>query len=107
MLNSELINASQECQKSSEAGRTKPRGLVVRRSNGKIQECSGLIPDAVIIAGDYAKLVFPRAQPRIERLPTRVSVLPVVIDPGYLVPKSTGLRNRKTQRGVAYLEAAG
>src|ERR1700756_6077859 len=76
LLQPQLIEPPEQNQKSNHARQAEPQGLVVRRSDGKIQERSGLVPHPAVIASDDVEAILPWTKIRIERLPSRAHVLP-------------------------------
>src|SRR5208282_3958407 len=61
----ESMKRPEQYQKNGQARQPKPSSLVVRRGNGEIQECAGLIPHAAVIAGGHAEAVIARGEVRI------------------------------------------
>ena len=55
-----LIQRPQQCQESGHTQRAEPIRLVVRSCDEKVQLGGAIVPDAVTIACDYAKGIFPR-----------------------------------------------
>ena len=79
VLQTQLIKHAKQCQKSGGARHAEPGGLVIRRGDGEIEGCAGLIPHAAVVAGDHAEAVVARRKIRIECLPAIAHVLPFAI----------------------------
>src|SRR6266852_9192069 len=92
LLQPQLIERSEQCQKGGHARQAEPRGLVVRRSYGKIKERAGLVPYATVIASAHAEPVVAGREIRIERLPASANILPALIHPFQLVAKTNLFR---------------
>src|SRR5580700_2470133 len=87
--NAELIKEVQQHQQSSRARQTEPIRLVPGRRDTKVQRCAFFVPEAVVIAGDHAKAVFPRTKIAVESLTPRSRFLPSRIAPFQFVTKCT------------------
>jgi hypothetical protein len=77
-----------------------PIGLEPGGRDVEIERCPGLVPNAVVIAGNYMELVRSRAKLGVVRLTACAYVLPFVIDAIQLVAKEHALGNGKAQSGV-------
>src|SRR4029077_786770 len=75
----------------------KPSPLVVRRSDGEIQECSGFIPDAAVVASSNPEAVLARRNAHIKRLAAIPYIMPVPIKTFELVTKKNLLRHDKAK----------
>ena len=82
----------EQYQKSGRTRRAEPSGLIVRRVDGKIEECAGLVPHTAVVAGDHAEAVVAWGEIVIERLPFIANVLPVRIAAFQLDAKTVLLR---------------
>src|SRR6266850_175716 len=83
----QLIASPKQCHKRRYTRQAEPRGLVVCRGYGKIQERSGFIPHTAVIASHDAEAVVARREIRIERLTAVASVLPIAVPAFQLVTK--------------------
>src|SRR5713226_8860132 len=104
LLQPQLIEPPKQCQKHRYTRQTEPRGLVVRRGYGKIQERSGLIPHPAVIASHNAEAVVARREIRIESLTAIASILPIAVPAFQLVTKKNLFRRDEAERGVIYLQ---
>ena len=77
-----------------------PIRLPVRRSDGKIQERTGLIPHPAVIASHHAEAVLAGSRTGIERLPPSVGVLPIAIPALQLVTEVNLVRRDQAERCV-------
>src|SRR5580658_9262908 len=102
--NAKLIKQVQQHQQSSRARHREPIRLIPRRRDTKVQGCAFFVPEAVVIAGDHAKAVFPRTKIAVESLTPRSRFLPSRIAPFQFVTKTHFLRHDEAQRGVVDLE---
>src|SRR5271155_2732862 len=102
--NAKLIKQVQQHQQSSRKRHTEPICLVPGRRDAKVQRCAFFVPETVIITGDHAKAVFPRAKIAVESLTPRSRFLPSCIAPFQFVTKTHFLRHDEAQRGVVDLE---
>ena len=100
------VQRPKQSQKSGGARRLEPGGLVVRRFDGKIEGCAGLIPHAAVIGCYDAEAVVAWRKIRIERLPFIAHVLPVGIVAFQLDAKTDLLRRDQAEGGVVDLEIA-
>ena len=50
----ELIEGSEQRHQAGHARQPEPDGLVVRRGDGKVQECAGFVPHAVLVGRAHA-----------------------------------------------------
>ncbi len=66
-----------------------------------------LIPNPIVVAGDYAKPIVARGQVSVEGLPPGAGILPIGIDPVELVAKQNPFRDCKAQGGVVDFEPVG
>ena len=98
-----LVRRPQQRHKEDRAEGAEPIRLVVRRSDGKIQLCGTIVPDAVTIACDHVKGILSRRQIRVERLPARAGVLPITVIAVEPIAKLHLLWNQKLGRGVINL----
>jgi hypothetical protein len=80
-----------------------PTGLIVRRGDGKIEGCAGLVPHAAVIAGDDTEPVIAWRKIVIERLPVIAGVLPVGIMTFQLDAKADLLRRDQAESGIVNL----
>src|SRR5262249_28460684 len=87
----------------SQACRAKPLCLIVSGRDRKIQGCPNLVPDAIIIGGNYMKPIRSWAEIGIKSLASGSRFLPVSITAFQLVTKPDFWRDRKTQRRVVNL----
>src|SRR5580700_5518767 len=62
LMQPELIERPEQSQKCGHTQNAEPSGLVVRRRDGEIQECAGLVPHAAVVGGGHAKNVISRRQ---------------------------------------------
>ena len=100
------IEAPEQRQKRGHARHMEPDGLVVRRGDGKIERCAGLVPHPAVIAGRDAEAVVARRKIVVERLPAVANVLPIA-DPAFqLVAKQDLFRRDQAERGVVDLQIA-
>src|SRR6266403_6085070 len=100
----QLIESPKQCHKRRYTRQAEPRGLVVCRGYGKIQERSGFIPHTAVIASHDAEAVVARREIRIERLTASASVLPIAVPALQLVTKKDLFRRDEAERGVIYLQ---
>src|SRR5215472_2092015 len=56
-----------------------PGGLVIRRSDRKLQRCACLVPYAAVVAGDHAEGVMAWRKIGVKRLPAIADIPPVAI----------------------------
>jgi hypothetical protein len=71
--------------------------LVKRRKDDKASFCAGLIPNAVIVAGDHVKAVIARWQVGVKSLPPILWILPVRIMSLEFVAKADFLGSDKAK----------
>src|SRR5580704_12935232 len=102
--NAKSISPINQGQEGHDTQCAEPDRLVPGWHNSEIQGCTCLVPDAVVIAHDYTKPIFPRTQLRIKSFATSARVLPIAIMPVKSVAKLHLLGNEKTRRCVANLE---
>src|SRR6202034_3023949 len=102
--NAKSISPINQGQQHHHTQCAEPVRLRVCRSNREVQDCACLVPDAVVIARDYTKPIFPWTQLRIKSFATSARVLPIPIMPVKSVAKLHLLGNKKTRRCVANLE---
>src|SRR5258705_10905080 len=95
LTSAQLIESPGQYQKGGHACQAKPDGLVPERCNAKGKNGALLVPDAVVIARDYLKLILARTQARIEGLSAGARILPVFIRAFQLVTEFNPLRYRK------------
>ena len=86
---------------------TKPRGLIVRRCDGKLERIAGLVPHPAVIAGDYVEAVLARGQIRILRLTDVDDFLPVRVLALEFVVEMDLFRRDQAQGGVIDLRRRG
>src|ERR1700753_4050421 len=84
-----------------------PPGLVESGLNTYRQVRTRLVPDPIVVTGDYAKPIVSRGQVGVERLAPRAGILPSGIDPLELVAKQHPLGNREAQGGLIDFEPIG
>src|SRR6266852_9003266 len=106
LTQSQFIEHPKQCHKRRYTRQTEPRGLVVRRGYGKIQERSGLIPHTAVVASRNAEAVVAWWQIAIERLPAIADILPIAIPAFQLVTKLDLLRHDEAESGVVDLQIA-
>ena len=63
------VQPPEQCQKSDGAQTPGTSGLIIRRGDGEIEGCAGLVPHAAVIAGHHAEAVIAWRKIVIERLP--------------------------------------
>src|SRR6202167_6293052 len=102
--NAKSISPINQGQQRQHTQCEEPVRLPVFRSNREVQGCACLVPDAVVIARDYTKPIFPWTQLRIKSFAASARVLPIAIMPVKSVAKLYLLGNKKTRRCVANLE---
>src|SRR6266700_3571548 len=95
LLHSELMQPPKECQKHSHAQQAEPSRLVPGGRDVEVQMRSLFIPDSVVIAGYYLKMVLAGTKPVIKSFATSTRVLPVVIHSFQPVSKTYLLWNRQ------------
>ena len=103
----QLIRRPQQRQEGCPAEGAKPIRLVIRRRDGEIQLCRGIVPQAVTVGCDSAKRILPGRQVRIEGLAACTGVVPVMVIAVQLVAKFHLLWNQKCWRGVINLQVPG
>ena len=69
LVETEPIQRPEQSQKSGHARQTEPSGLVIRRRDGKFQECAGFVPHTVVVARAHAETVVAWSKIAIEGLP--------------------------------------
>jgi len=106
LSHAQLIERSKQCHKGGHARQTEPGGLVVRRGDGKIEKCAGLVPHAAVIAGAHAEAVVTRRNIAIVRLPAIAGVLPVALPAFQLVAEEYLLLRDETERRIFDLQIA-
>ena len=99
-----LVTRPRQKQEQHGAQGEEPSGLVIRRSDGEIQLGGAFTPDAVTIGCDHAEGILPWRQFRVESLPARTGVGPVIIVAVEPVTELHSLRNRERRRRVINLQ---
>ncbi len=79
----------------------KPGRLVKIRLNGKINRRTGLVPNAVVVAGDDLEMVIARRQRPVMRRAPRLGIHPVCVKPVNPVAEPRLVARVKIQRGKA------
>ena len=99
-------NAQSARKKAAAADAAKPVGLVIRRSDGKIQPRSAIVPDAVTVRRSDVKTVLAGWQIAVEGLSAGSRVLPIPVTGFELIAEPDSLRNGIAQRRVADIDVA-
>src|SRR5258706_15687884 len=84
---------AQGCERRQDAKRTEPGRLVPSRCDHEIHCCVRGVQYAVFVRRSHLEAVGPRAKVRVERLPSRTAILPVVIDAAQFVAETRALRH--------------
>src|SRR6202050_4419070 len=103
----EPVKCRRQADTACNAEETEPSGLEPRRRNAEIQGCTRIVPNTVVIAGEYEKLVRARPKLVVIRLAACAYVLPSVIDAIELVAKEHAFGNGKTQGRIVDLQILG
>src|ERR1700733_3500896 len=106
LLHSESIQPPKECQKRSYAQRAEPNRLVPGGRDDEVQQCAGVIPNAMAVACSHSKTVVSGFKVGIEGLPPRPSILPFPVPVLQHVAEANFLGDRKTGCGVVNFEIA-
>src|SRR5262249_8611920 len=88
------------------ANRLKPDGLVQRWSDREIKRRSGLVPNAIVVAGDDAEPVLARRKVVVKSLAAIAGIDPIRIVTFQLVTEANLFRRRQAQGGVVDLKIA-
>src|SRR6267142_123896 len=102
----QLVKRTEQGQKGGDARQTEPAGLIVRWSDGKIQERAGLVPDSAVIAGTHAKAVVAWRNIAVVRLPAIAGVLPIAIPAFQLVAEKYLFLRDEAERRIVDLQIA-
>src|SRR5262249_34880043 len=103
---SQLIERGGQHDKGSHQRQTEPGGLVIRRCDGEIQECAGLVPHTAVIGSAHVESVVARRKIGIERLPPSAGVLPIAVVAFQLVTKTYLLWRGEAERRVVDFQIA-
>ena len=104
--NAEPIYDPQQEQKRDRTSRAEPGGLIIRRKHQKIRRDSSLIPQTVVIACNYAKMIVPGSKVVIKGLPPGPCFLLAGIMTLKHVAKYNLLGCREAERGIVNFEIA-
>src|SRR5262249_24105248 len=100
LTHSHAIQQGQYRDDEQRAQRIEPPGLIERRRDREGERSAGVVPDAIVVGGGYAKRVMAGAEVRVGRLASRSDVLPRAIRAFELVAEANALRDRETAGAV-------